>query len=40
MKTLVIAASILISSNQALETNDVHKNTITVTNGVPSSEIK
>ena len=40
MKTLVIAASILISSKQALETNDVHKNTITVTNGVPSSEIK
>jgi DNA-binding NarL/FixJ family response regulator len=31
MKTLVIAASILISSKQALETNDVHKNTITVT---------
>ena len=37
MKTLAIAASILISSSLALETIDVHKNTITVTNGVPSS---
>ena len=40
MKTLAFAASILISSTQALETNDVHKNTLTVTNGVPSTEIK
>ena len=37
MKTLAIAALILISSSLALETSDVHKNTITVTNGVPSS---
>ena len=40
MKTLAIAATILMSSNQALEVSDVHKNTITVTNGVPSSQIK